>query len=199
MPFRPWVFCGDRRRDRGLVGILWDARGPGEVMNEPVIDRPAALRESLQPAEGHKHARSAATCARPFQSPATPRHPPPISGLVLVGGYEMDLPARPAKPGCGSVPACLRRLASGGGGQSCGVRPYATGAPRRRSPRVSQCPNAPLPCSLAASAGRSKPAPGAGPAANGARHGAASSSSYCLTCGYLSGPRDRGSLCGMRW
>src|SRR5579862_678195 len=28
-------------------------------MNEPVIDRPAALRESLQPADGHKHARSA--------------------------------------------------------------------------------------------------------------------------------------------
>src|SRR3984957_17894608 len=44
-----YVFDRDRSRGRGLAGILRDARRPGEVMNEPVIDRPAALRESLQP------------------------------------------------------------------------------------------------------------------------------------------------------
>jgi len=29
MPFRPWVFCGDRRRGRRLVGILWGDQSPG--------------------------------------------------------------------------------------------------------------------------------------------------------------------------
>ena len=30
MPFRPWVFCGDRRRGRGVVGILWGRPRAGQ-------------------------------------------------------------------------------------------------------------------------------------------------------------------------
>jgi hypothetical protein len=61
MPFRPWVFCGDRRRRRGLVGILWGT--------------PAAAA-----GRGTQTRQIGGNLPSSFQSPAAPRHPPPISG-----------------------------------------------------------------------------------------------------------------------
>lgn len=55
MPFRPWVFCGDRRRGRGVAGILWGRpragqpprRGSRACPAAHIVDSGVAMAEQI--------------------------------------------------------------------------------------------------------------------------------------------------------